>query len=240
MTEVITYRTPETLHTRVYTMFRVIGGNRPISKSHVRNLVESYADNPDLIELRPVLVNEKFEIIDGQNRIEAMKLLGIEVPYQVVPGLSISAAQLMNATTLPWSLDDFGSSYAFEGNPHYLQFQQYRTKYGFGSSLMLEFMAAASGNGGRQSLRRAFKLGYFSFPADTFMLDSYLDGYQRVARVANIENLLFATAYLRFMQQTPDPDLDRLIRGIEQHGLDRKPTQGEMLEDLEACYEASK
>ena len=113
----------KTSHAMGYDKFKFIDGNRKIYEDHVRVLAKSYQRNPELIELRPVLINENWEIVDGQHRMLACKMIAHAVPYIQMPGLTVQTAQLLNATQKSWQMRDFLHSYAVSGLPEY-QFLQ--------------------------------------------------------------------------------------------------------------------
>lgn len=68
------------LTTTDYSIFKKYKGNRAIDHKHVYNLVESFKQGimPFFIE-----VNSDFEVIDGQNRLEALKILNLPVNYVI-------------------------------------------------------------------------------------------------------------------------------------------------------------
>ena len=80
------------LQTSEYEKFKVLGGNRRIDHSH--KVAESIKNHGQL--LAPITVNEKFEIIDGQNRFEAFKRLNLPVQYIVSEGYGINECVAMN------------------------------------------------------------------------------------------------------------------------------------------------
>lgn len=94
--------------TTYYDKFKILEGNRPIN--HVKMLIVSIQEIGML--MRPVLVNEKFEIIDGQGTFSACKFLQRPVPYVIQPGLTIKECRYLNRYQTKWSVNDFINSYA--------------------------------------------------------------------------------------------------------------------------------
>lgn len=80
------------------TKFKVLDGNRKIKESHRQELIASI-DKHGFI-MNPIIVNENFEVIDGQTRLAACKELGVPVYYIVVPKIGIDECELEN-------VDDF-------------------------------------------------------------------------------------------------------------------------------------
>ena len=81
--EIPNYRpiAPTVEHTTNYDSFRILAGNRAVSDYHVRQLAESYAKNPNLIELRPVLVNERMENIGARRLHTVLERLLEEISF---------------------------------------------------------------------------------------------------------------------------------------------------------------
>lgn len=91
-----------------YDKFRIVDGNRPID--HAKKIIESIKEIGMLWQ--PVLVNERFEIIDGQGRYLASKTLGKKILYVVQPGLTIRHARCLNENSTTWKIRDYIHSYA--------------------------------------------------------------------------------------------------------------------------------
>ena len=56
--------------TENYDMFKKIGGNRKINKANYAKIVKSMKEEQLII---PIVVNERYEIIDGQHRYTACR-----------------------------------------------------------------------------------------------------------------------------------------------------------------------
>ena len=105
-------------YTNDYGMFRVLNGNRDIKQKHVDELKRSM-ETIGILDV-PILVNEKFEVIDGQHRLEAIKQLGGTVPYTVKPGLGLKECIDMNNDQSPWDTTTYIASKAKIGIPQYV------------------------------------------------------------------------------------------------------------------------
>ena len=111
--------------TRDYSMFKFMGGNRDVTHSEkIRSSIEKYG-----LMYQPVLVNEKWEIIDGQGRFTACKELGIPVLYIIQPGLTIEHCRALNIQQTNWDLKDYIASYALKSED-YANLQKLIEKYG--------------------------------------------------------------------------------------------------------------
>lgn len=81
--------------------------------------------------MNPIIVNENFEVIDGQTRLAACKELGVPAYYIVVPKIGIDECMVLNANSKTWTIFDYIVSYAEQGNENYKRILQLATN-GFG------------------------------------------------------------------------------------------------------------
>jgi hypothetical protein len=66
--------------TKEYDKFKYLVGNRPLNKSHLKKLKESI-EKSNHLNLHPIIVNQNYEIIDGQHRLECARQIGCEIFY---------------------------------------------------------------------------------------------------------------------------------------------------------------
>lgn len=228
--------TPEILYTTDYDKFKLLPDNRPISRKHVQSLVTSFQDNPELIRLRPILVNDKMEIVDGQHRLEAMKFLNIPVPYQMVPKITIATAQLMNALQRSWRLIDFIHSYAGSGRPEYQQIERWMDTFTpAGPSVILAY---ATANGRNKSFKQLARLGKLELLPNDVTED-------RLGKLSDLPVSFwyhdpFAMAFLRVLKTVKDYDHERMVAGIKELEIKRQPSTLDSLRELERAYNYKK
>jgi hypothetical protein len=103
--------------------------NRNINEKHLSALKKAFVEHGNITKVQPILVNESFEIIDGQHRFMVAQDLHLPVYYTMVPGLNISDARQMNLLHKLWNLDDYIHTYAKQGNENYIKYQQLREDY---------------------------------------------------------------------------------------------------------------
>lgn len=101
--------------TKEYDIFKKLLGNRD-NKTEGK-IISSISKIGYVVS--PVIVNEKYEVIDGQNRIEAAKQLGEYVYFIIEPGLGIDQCRYLNIGQSNWGYADYIESYAAEGNQSY-------------------------------------------------------------------------------------------------------------------------
>lgn len=110
--------------TKKYSQFKNILGNRQLSKEHIHDLTVEIQRN-NLLDVCPIIVNEKMQVIDGQHRLEAAKQLGIAVPYVVVKGLGIEHVVRMNTSQKKWTMNDYIQLHIDLGNQHYIDLNDF-------------------------------------------------------------------------------------------------------------------
>src|SRR5271157_6057712 len=108
----------EILETTDYEIFKKVTGNREIDPAHVCRLATSI-EKKNMLNVRPIIVNERMEIVDGQNRLEAAKLLGCTVYYLILKGADYEEVALLNSNQKNWAQSDYLKMYAKQGYPHY-------------------------------------------------------------------------------------------------------------------------
>lgn len=143
------------VHTTMdYSKFKIIKGNRDIN--NVGRIMRSMEDRyvPTVIT-----VNERFEIIDGQNRFEALKALGKPINYMVIAGLNIKDVRAINQGAKNWTKKDFVFSYAKEGKEEYVLYTEFLKRYpDFSVSLAEKLLRmSASNDDGRRRTKKTYK-----------------------------------------------------------------------------------
>jgi hypothetical protein len=188
-----------TQQTKDYDAFVILNANREVSRPHVNKLMRVFRDNPRASEYRPILVNEKMEVIDGQHRLTALTELNFPVFYTVVPGLTIVDTQQMNAYQKNWDPIDYAKSYATLGHPEYQRFLYFYGKYNFTFRTTLVYMVGGAPNG----IEANFRTGGFNSEAtddqldERFtMLEDVVDEIHSQVKNFNRKDPTFARAYL--------------------------------------------
>ena len=101
-----------------YSKFRKLDGNRDVTKLRV-NKIKNSIQKIDYVR-NPIVVNEKYEVIDGQGRLQALEELGMPVEYIIAPGTGINECREMNINMSNWKTVDYIESYAELGNVSYM------------------------------------------------------------------------------------------------------------------------
>ena len=101
--------------TNNYEKFKPIDGNREIVKlERLRKSIHKYG-----YLRQPILVNEKFEIIEGQHRFAICKETNIPVEYIVQEGLDVYHCIALNEGRINWKSINYINCYATLGRNDY-------------------------------------------------------------------------------------------------------------------------
>lgn len=143
--------------TKDYDLFIFREDNREkIDKAHVKRLAESIRSR-NLLEFRPVIVNHKMEVLDGQHRILAAKELGVEIFYQVENSLDSFDIITMNISK-SWSSNDYLNFYCKHGYDEYIKLKQFIDINNVSLTVGMSIAIGQSKQG-----RHDFRMGRFKF-----------------------------------------------------------------------------
>lgn len=145
----------EIQQTKDYSQFKTLKGNRPVSQKHVKNLMASM--QREYLK-KPIEVNEKKEVIDGQHRLEAVKNLGLPLYYTVKKGYTLKQVQITNTNTRNWSFTDFMNGWIELGHKDYTVVKDFIAYYGFA---FREALALLSGINNPSVVETTFREGTF-------------------------------------------------------------------------------
>lgn len=112
-----------------YSLFKPIGGNRNKNLFHINRLKNSMAQN---YLFTAIIVNENYQIIDGQHRFEVIKELKLPLHYIICTGYGLNEVHILNQNSKNWSTDDYLEGYCDLGYKEYLLYKNFKNEYGFG------------------------------------------------------------------------------------------------------------
>lgn len=114
------------IETNDYQKFKKLIGNRIVNELHIKRLKQSFQKK---YLQSPIIVNENFEIIDGQHRFEAAVQLNLPVNYIMVDGYGLSEVQTLNTNAKNWRKIDYLSAYVDLGRSEYVKFQEFMEEF---------------------------------------------------------------------------------------------------------------
>jgi hypothetical protein len=141
------------LKTNDYSRFKSRDGNRSLNELHLKRLTQSVMQN-DLLHANPILVNEKYEIIDGQHRFNVCRQLQKPVHYVQVKGLGLSEIQILNANSKNWKLEDYIDGYCQMNLPEYCYLKNIMKKSELGiTSILTLFVSGTTSMNAMENLK---------------------------------------------------------------------------------------
>ena len=173
--------------TNDYSIFKNIEGNRNINKVHLKRLKASIEEKHIMV---PIIVNQKYEIIDGQHRFQSAKDLRKPVYFIKIHGLELPDIHRLNTNLKNWQADDYLAGYCELGLEDYLVYRDFKEKYGFGHDETKALLVGTLSSDGNQVDH--FRNGTFKVrdlktaeknAEKIIMIGQYYDGYRRRAFV---------------------------------------------------------
>lgn len=202
----------EVKSTKKYDMFKELKGNREVSPSRVKKIIESIKNVGYITS--PIIVNENMEIIDGQGRLKALQFLQMPVEYIVHKGAGINECLSMNIHQTNWTLKDYIKSYADRGLQSYVYLQDLIDTY---KNLALITIVMAC-QGGTKYSKKIYRGDLDLTERDYEKVKEKLDYITEVSSYFAFKN--GAKSYLEFsllICQTLDCiDLDRLKERLKE------------------------
>lgn len=114
----------ETQKTLNHFQFKHIASNRPVDEKHVDSLVKKIKEK-NMLHLFPILVNNRFEVIDGQHRLAAAERLKEYIHYIIDDKVSKADIANVNVLAKNWNLIDFINYWTVEKAPGYDVFTEF-------------------------------------------------------------------------------------------------------------------
>lgn len=178
--------------TNKYEIFKFLEGNRNINKLHVNRLKKSMKQN---YLYTVIMVNESFEVIDGQHRLQACKELKLPIRYMIAYGYGLEEVQRLNATAKTWNADDYMNGYCNLGFENYIIYRNYKNKYGFGhnetQALLLDKFIRGKDTGFNDGNFKIKNLKKSIEKAETIIkVAPYYKGYKRRSFIYSLMHLL--------------------------------------------------
>lgn len=195
-----------------YGQFKKLELNRDVTKPRVEKVLKSISDVGYI--LSPILINEKFEIIDGQARFEALKSRGLPIDYYIEKDIGIKECRALNLYQTNWKLKDYIDSYAKEGLNSYILLKELMEKY-----KKLNLIAVYNALTGKESVvsstikSRNFTCTHTQYKKAIEILD-YENQYFEILRKVGGKVQHFYTA-IRFCYEHDEVDNDKLLSKVK-------------------------
>lgn len=220
--------------TKDYDMFKNTLFNRPFDHGHCSRLVMSIKSK-NMLELRPIIVTEDFEIIDGQHRLEAARILNEPIYYEVRKNADNTDIIQLNVAK-SWVLQDYFNFYLKEKYPEYVKLDQFAGKYGIDRSVVVYLMCKR-----KKENIDAFKEGQFVFKEELIEadMDVVRDCYETLKKNIN-KNINTKRIWVSLYKIVQDPkfNFDQFRKNVEKLSdrIKIKPTIQETYDHLISIF----
>jgi ParB-like nuclease domain len=141
-----------------YRIFKKSASNRELDVPNLRRIIASIKVK-NLLDLRPIMVNSNMEVIDGQHRLEAAKILSVPIYYTIKRDSSHEDILLLNLNQKGWGMEDFLKYFISLGCVEYHKFESFMKSQRLNFKETITFLRCA----GKCSYNQ-FKAGTFVFP----------------------------------------------------------------------------
>lgn len=224
-------KSPEIKMSKDLEIFVELAGNRPVNKAHIKSLAEAISLDTETVKFHPLLVNEKMEVIDGQHRIEALKMLKIPAYYIQVKGLRLIDAQRLNKLSKQWSPMDYALSFSDLGNVNYDAYLEFKKEYKLNHDILMRYIHLGPIT---TEMFRAGKLKAKDLVASSDLADKLMDFERFLDR---FKQRSFAIAF-QIMWSHDDYDHEKLMTIMDSKvtKLEYQATPEDYLRILEGLY----
>ena len=164
------------------------------------------------------MVNEKFEIIDGQHRFLISQELNLPINYIISKNYGLNEVQILNANMKNWQTVDYVNGYCDLGFKDYIIYRDFVNKYDFQGQVAVLLLSGEEAYGnGKENPATRFKEGKFKvkdldnankMAEKIMMIEPYYKGYLRRSFVFALigmfknENFEF-TEFIAKLKQQP-------------------------------------
>lgn len=175
-----------------YSKFKPIDGNRNKNLLHINRLKKSMAKN---YLFTIIIVNENFEIIDGQHRFDVIQELQLPLNYIICKGYGLNEVHILNQNSKTWNADDYLTGYCQLGYEHYLEYAKFKKRFDFGNNVCMILLSNNdSGSVIKNFYNGDFKIKDYNKAIDKAnkikLIGKYYDGYKRQTFVRAMSTML--------------------------------------------------
>ncbi len=234
-------------YTTEYNKFQIMEDNRKVDDRHVAELIVNIRKRG---QLQPILVNEKWEVLDGQSRLKACRLLEIPVMYLLSYKTTIKDVILINTTQKPWKTVDYLKCFSHKNHWNYLEYRkisEFQKAYPLRFEIAIFLLSGLSLNNNSGKNFRDFKAGNFKVAdleraqrqgARLLKIKAFAPNLVKIAKFAkaflhvatNCADFSYTTAYKQlekntnmFDRATNQEDWNKTMVRVYNHGLKGQP-----------------
>lgn len=158
-----------------FSKFKFMANNRDINKKYVAKLKKSISERGYIGN--GILVNENFEVLDGQHRLTACMELGVAVKYIIKHGYDIKEISALNMNGHNWNINTFVNSYVKSGSDDYKFFADTCEKYKVSTASMKVIITYIKRENAPESEKKDISTGKIALEINNGLLQ--LNEYER-------------------------------------------------------------
>ena len=148
------------LRTNNYDLFVLIDENRDVvDRAHVNKLKKSMNKHgfipSEAITVRKIAGSRKYEVTDGQHRVQAAKELGLFVYYKIDESVTIDILPDLQISK-PWLPVDYLKLYSVRGNENYIKLKDLCNAY---NKVSITTIATLLVGGASNGIHKSFNTG---------------------------------------------------------------------------------
>lgn len=212
--------------TKEYDRFKLLTGNRPINRSHLRKLKGSIEKNNHL-NLHPIIVNQHMEIIDGQHRLQCARELGVDIFF--IKSDTINDEHLIecNVNQKSFECENYIDYFAIKDKkPEYIQLRDMMKSSGLKPKALLTLILGVVST----SLLEFMKTGKFKFPTNEEPLEvlNFFFDFTAYAKDKRLKPFSMFTNHnftraLRWLYKTNGFEAEIFFKKLDMRWFDLKP-----------------
>lgn len=181
-----------------YSKFKFMVNNRDINKKYVAKLKKSMSDRGYIGS--GILVNENFEVLDGQHRLKSCMELGIPVKYIIKHGYDIEQISALNMYGHNWNVNTFVDSYVKSGNDHYKFLSETCEKYKVSTASMKVIITHIKRENAPDSEKKEISAGKIALDINNGLLE--LNDFERELIIDFLEALEIFSFFKKYHTDT--------------------------------------
>lgn len=113
--------------TKDYSIFKEFTSNREVDTKHVKQLVASIRSR-NLLNVNPIVVDKSMRVVDGQHRLAAAQILGVEIFY-IMEEITRKDISLLNSNQKNWNAMNYINFYTIEKVSSFMQLSSLINNY---------------------------------------------------------------------------------------------------------------
>jgi len=201
-----------------YSIFNIIKENRSTHQGHVAKIMKSLKEK-SLMEDIPILVDKSMNIIDGQHRLEACKLLKMPVWYKICDIVQVKHVSIINSINKSWTPVDYLKQYCEMGKSDYIKFDNFMKWAGIETiGIALKFVKNAKTSvvnhtvsGGVMTI---FNDGAFKYPDDDTKIKNTIISFKEFNKYCGKSFNRSAVCAYDIISRTEGYSNDRMMQNL--------------------------